>query len=171
MAPPAATDRSADCSTQREAYQLIRTGSGNAAFRELVTDLDKDLAIRDGDDHAFYAQFNKIDHIKNVIVVMDGPTPVGCGAFKAFAEDAAEIKRMYVPPSHRQKGIASLVLHELERWAHELGYTRCVLETGQMQPEAIALYTKRGYHSIPNYGQYIGVESSVCFAKRLGSPH
>ncbi len=161
------TDRPQDATTQRGAYQLIRTDSVDAAFRELVAELDKDLAIRDGDDHAFFAQFNKVDHIKHVIVVMDGPTPVGCGAFKPFDADAVEIKRMYVPPSRRQKGIASLVLHGLESWARELGHTRCVLETGQMQPEAIALYSKRGYRVIPNYGQYVGVESSVCFEKRL----
>lgn len=145
----------------------MRTDSGDAAFRALVTELDKDLAIRDGDDHSFFAQYNKIASIKHVVVVMDGPTPVGCGAFKPFEPDAVEIKRMYVPPSHRQKGIASLVLRELERWADELNHKRCVLETGEKQPEAIALYAKWGYLVIPNYGQYVGVESSVCFEKRL----
>ncbi len=59
------------------------------------------------------------------------------------------------------------MLGELERWAQQLGYQRCVLETGKKQPEAIALYTRRGYHLIPNYGQYVGVESSVCFEKRF----
>jgi putative acetyltransferase len=146
---------------------MHRTDAGNAAFRELVTELDKDLAIRDGNDHAFFAQFNGLDSIKHAVVVLDGEVPLGCGAFKPFDADAVEIKRMYVPPAHRQKGIASVVLGELERWARELGHTRCVLETGKKQPEAIALYTKRGYRIIPNYGQYIGVESSVCFEKEL----
>ncbi len=152
---------------ERRNPQLIRTDASDPAFRELVAELDKDLAIRDGSEHAFFAQFNKLDNIRHVVVVMDGQVAVGCGAFKPFDEDAVEIKRMYVPPTQRQKGIASLVLGELERWAQQLGYQRCVLETGKKQPEAIALYTRRGYHLIPNYGQYVGVESSVCFEKRF----
>ncbi|MCC7501141.1 MAG: GNAT family N-acetyltransferase [Flavobacteriales bacterium] len=152
---------------ERGSYQLIRTDSTDPAFRELVAELDKDLAIRDGSEHAFFAQFNKLNDIRHVVVVLDGSAPIGCGAFKPFDGSAVEIKRMYVPPTHRQKGIASAVLGTLERWAHELGYGRCVLETGTKQPEAIALYRKCGYHLIPNYGQYAGVESSMCFEKVL----
>lgn len=88
---------------------------------------------------------------------------------KAFDLDAVEIKRMFTAPANRQRGIGSLVLQELERWASELGYSLCVLETGEKQPEAIALYTRSGYRVIPNYGQYIGMESSVCFEKRIGN--
>jgi GNAT superfamily N-acetyltransferase len=76
-----------------------------------------------------------------------------------------EVKRMYVPLEHRSQGIASLVLQELENWAKELGYKKCILETGKKQPEAIRLYEKCGYKSIPNYGQYAGVENSVCYEK------
>lgn len=148
-------------------YRVERTDASNAAFRELVISLDQDLAIRDGKDHAFFAQFNTLHDIKHCVVLWSGEEPVGCGAFKPYANDAVEIKRMYVPPPHRNKGIASLVLRESEHWAHELGYRRCVLETGKKQPEAIALYTKCGYHLIPNYGQYADVANSVCFEKAL----
>lgn len=147
--------------------RTVRTDASDQAFRALVRELDKDLAIRDGEDHPFYDQFNKLHDIKQAVVVLNGTEPVGCGAFKPFTSDTVEIKRMYVPPGHRKKGIASLVLRELERWAHELGYQRGVLETGVKQPEAIALYTKCGYRIIPNYGQYAGVETSVCFEKAL----
>lgn len=74
---------------------------------------------------------------------------------------------MFTPPEHRGKGIAVKVLAELEKWAAELGYKKCILETGKAQPEAIALYTKCGYEIIPNYGQYAGVENSVCFEKSV----
>ena len=148
-------------------YRVERTDATHAAFHKLVMALDEDLAIRDGKDHAFFARFNKLHDIKHCVVLWNGEEPVGCGAFKPYADDAVEIKRMYVPPAHRHKGIASLVLRELEHWAHELGFGRCVLETGKKQPEAIALYTKCGYHLIPNYGQYADVVSSVCFEKRL----
>ena len=74
---------------------------------------------------------------------------------------------MFVDPSQRGKGIASLVLNELEAWAVSLSCNKCVLETGRDQPDAVALYEKNGYQLIPNYGQYIGVENSLCFEKKL----
>ncbi len=78
-----------------------------------------------------------------------------------------EIKRMYTVVERRGKGIASEVLRELEIWAAELSCHTCILETGRRQPEAIALYEKSGYTQIPNYGQYAGVENSVCFQKKI----
>lgn len=146
---------------------LIRTTSDNADFVSLVQLLDADLAKRDGEDHSFYAQFNTITVIKHVIVAYEHEKPVGCGAIKEQAADAMEVKRMYVLPETRKSGIASQVLRELEKWAAELGYPKCVLETGKRQPEAIALYTKCGYTVIPNYGQYTGIANSVCFEKRV----
>jgi putative acetyltransferase len=146
---------------------LIRTNSDNTDFKGLVTLLDKDLAIRDGDEHAFYAQFNKIDTIKEVVVAYQNEIPVGCGAIKPFSETTAEIKRMFVHPENRKQGIAAKVLNELENWAKSLGFFECVLETGKKQPEAITLYQKVGYHITENYGQYIGVENSICMVKTL----
>jgi putative acetyltransferase len=147
--------------------QFIRTNSDNKDFQKLVEALDTDLKIRDGEDNAFYAQFNKITTIKYAIVAYDGDLPMGCGAIKQYADDTMEVKRMYVLPEKRGHGIASSVLGELEIWAKELNYTRCILETGQKQPEAIALYKKEGYQIIPNYGQYEGIANSVCFEKIL----
>lgn len=144
-----------------------RTTAGNPDFLLLVKDLDADLARRDGDDHAFYATLNTTDTLRNVIVAYAGEQPIGCGAFRPFADDAVEIKRMFVPPALRGKGIASGVLSALEAWASELGYRRCVLETGKRQPEAIALYLKHGYAIIPNYGKYADMENSVCFEKKI----
>jgi putative acetyltransferase len=74
---------------------------------------------------------------------------------------------MYTEPAKRGKGIAARVLSELEKWAAELSYQKCILETGIRQPEAISLYTKSGYKRIPNYGKYLNVENSVCFEKEL----
>ncbi|MBO9612633.1 MAG: GNAT family N-acetyltransferase [Dyadobacter sp.] len=147
---------------------LRRTDSDDPDFKALVQLLDRDLAERDGADHGFYAQFNKIDKIRQAVVCYENGLPVGCGAIKAFDDQAMEVKRMYVAPNGRKKGIATRVLSELETWAHELGYAQCVLETGKRQPEAIALYEKNGYARTENYGQYAGVENSVCFAKMLG---
>lgn len=147
--------------------RLLRSDSSHPDFRTMVQLLDQDLAIRDGADHGFYAQFNKIDAIQHCIIAYYDEQAVGCGAIKAFGTDAMEVKRMYVAPASRGKSIALKILSELETWAKELGKSKTVLETGQKQPEAIALYFKAGYLRIPNYGQYIGIENSLCFEKIL----
>ncbi len=146
---------------------LIRTTSDNEDFQMLVKQLDSDLKIRDGDEHDFYHQFNKIDRIKHVVVAYEHDESVGCGAMKQYEDDSMEVKRMFVPAQHRGKGIATQILTALESWAKELSFKKCVLETGKKQPEAIALYLKNGYKIIPNYGQYEGVENSVCFEKMM----
>ena len=146
---------------------LTRTDSNNKDFIELVKQLDAYLAEIDGKDHSFYAQFNKIGKIKYVIVAYENEIAVGCGGMKEYSNDSVEVKRMYVPASMRGKGIASSVLSELEAWAKELNYKKCVLETGKRQPEAISLYKKNGYQKISNFGQYKNVDNSVCFEKEL----
>jgi putative acetyltransferase len=145
----------------------LRTDSTHPEFIQLVKLLDADLALRDGADHAFYSQFNKIDTIKNAIVAFDGDRTVGCGAIKEFDSTTMEVKRMFTLADYRGRGVAQKVLMELEKWALELGYVRCVLETGKRQPEAIALYTRAGYQITENYGQYKGMDNSVCFEKLL----
>ncbi len=147
--------------------RLIRTDSSNSDFKKLVEQLDAYLAKIDGDEHGFYAQFNTIDALKHVVIAYEKGLPVSCGAIKQAGSDNMEVKRMYTLPEHRGKGIATKVLFILEQWAKELSFAQCVLETGKRQPEAIRLYEKNGYKLIPNYGQYIGIENSVCFGKRL----
>lgn len=147
--------------------KLLRTESTHPDFIELVKALDLDLAQRDGDDHSFYAQFNNIDVLNHCVVAFLDQVAVACGAFKTFGSNSVEIKRMYTLPNYRGKGLASIVLTELEEWAFELGYQYTVLETGKKQPEAIHLYTKNGYNATANYGPYQGIENSICFKKQL----
>jgi putative acetyltransferase len=147
--------------------KLIRTNSNNTHFQELVKALDLDLRIRDGEDHTFFAQFNKIDMIKYVVVAYENEIAIACGAIKEYEKKVMEVKRMYVKEEKRGKGVASIVLQELEKWCIELNYEKCILETGLAQPEAIRLYTKNNYQRIPNYGQYEQVVTSVCFEKLL----
>lgn len=149
--------------------RIIRTTSEHPDFRKLVSELDQALAVINGDSNDFFAQYNKIDLIQHVVVAYHNDLPAGCGAFKPFDEQSVEIKRMYVSPVLRRSGVAQLVLSELEKWAQELGYTRCVLETGKTMTAANALYEKCGYGVIENYGQYVGVESSCCYARDLRS--
>ncbi len=145
--------------------KVKRTDSDDADFLGLVELLDKELHERDGDDHAFYTQFNKPFGLDGVVVAYLESEPVGCGAFKRYSEQAAEIKRMFVKFESRGRRIGAEILGSLEAWAGERGFTECILETGLKQPEAIALYKRSGYGVIPNYGQYIGVENSVCMRK------
>lgn len=146
---------------------LRRTSSENSDFIQLIKLLDADLAIRDGEDHAFYAQFNTLDHIKNVEIAYGNSSAIGCGAIKMYNHETMEVKRMFTRQENRQEGVGSMILGELEQWTKELGFKRCILETGLQQPEAIALYKKNNYLQIENYGPYIGVENSVCFEKLL----
>ncbi|NQY05788.1 MAG: GNAT family N-acetyltransferase [Flavobacteriaceae bacterium] len=149
------------------AIKIIRTDSSHEDFIQLVALLDADLAMRDGDEHEYYHQFNNIDVLKYTVVVYCDDHAIGCGAIKQFQTNSVEVKRMFTKPESRGKGIATQILLELEQWAKELGFQKSVLETGKRQPEAIALYTKNNYQIIPNYGQYIGIDNSLCFEKEL----
>ena len=122
--------------------KILRTTSENLDFQKLVKQLDAYLAIMDGDEHSFYDQYNKIDLLKNCIVIFEDETAVACGAIKAFDEQSMEIKRMFTLPEMRGKGIASKILNQLENWTKELGFSKTILETGIKQTEAIALYEK-----------------------------
>jgi putative acetyltransferase len=144
---------------------FIRTDAENPDFQNLVSLLDEDLRIRDGDEHAFYAPFNTISSIRNAVVCYVDDKAIGCGAFKKYDDEKAEIKRMFVLPEYRGHGIGLNILKELELWAASLHYTTCILETGKKQQEAISLYQKAGYTIMPNYGQYQHIENSICLMK------
>jgi len=147
--------------------KLLRTDASDQKFIQLVALLDIELAGRDGEEHSFYDQFNHIDNLKHVVLLKKANVVIGCGAIKKINQEAVEVKRMFVLKEERRRGFAGTILSELEKWALELGYTSCLLETGKRQPEAILLYERKGYQSIPNYDQYAGVENSICFEKRL----
>ena len=144
--------------------QLIRTNSENPDFKKLSALFDTYLVDIDGEEKDFFAFYNNVQ-LDTVLVVYENSEVLGCGAFKKFDEHTAEIKRMFVHPNHRNKGIARFVLKELELWASDFGFTSFILETSPKLTSAIALYEKTGYQLIPNYGQYIGVENSICMKK------
>ncbi|WP_428328148.1 GNAT family N-acetyltransferase [Mucilaginibacter sp.] len=147
---------------------LIRTDSENVDFIALVALLDKDLLDRNGDQQDFYGQFNKLDQIKNVVLAYIGNIPAGCGAFKQYDTHTLEIKRMFVADAYRGRGVAKAIINELETWARELNYNTSVLETSKAQLEAIGLYLKHGFEITENYGQYKGIENSLCMRKAIG---
>jgi|GEM_PF-549114 len=146
---------------------LQKTSSDNPDFIALVKLLDEELRAEYQQLHDFYKQFNKIDKLNNVVVAYLNDIPVACGAIKKYDDNTAEVKRMFVKTEFRGQKIASKVLELLELWAAELGFEHCLLETGIRQQSALELYKKSGYVIIPNYGQYTGVESSICMMKSL----
>lgn len=145
--------------------ELIRTNGTDKDFHSLVEHLDRYLSGINGEQDAFFSSHNKLHDIHHVVLFYDDDKPVACGAFKKYDEESAEIKRMFVLPEYRGKGIASIVLAELENWAAEEGFQFTVLETAKTMEPAVNLYKKLGYTFIPNYGQYIGVDLSVCMRK------
>jgi putative acetyltransferase len=147
--------------------RIIRTDNNNLDFQALITELDAYLKITDGEDHEFYNQFNSLKKINNVVVAYQNEQAIGCGAFRKFDANTVEIKRMYVKVTYRGSGVANTVLSSLEQWASEEGFTKCILETGNRQIDAIKFYKKSGYRSIPNYGQYAQMEESNCFEKLI----
>ena len=147
--------------------KLIRTTSDDPDFRKMVDALDEDLYQRNGEGQKQYQQFNQIDHIKHAIVIYLEGKPVGCGCFKRFDDQTVEMKRMFVQIEMRSKQLAARMLQELEKWAVEEGNSAAVLETGHKQVEAVRLYNVAGYTLTKNYGQYIGMEESICYRKEL----
>lgn len=143
-----------------------KTTSDNRDFKHLTKLFDEYLVDIDGDEKDFFAQYNQI-YLEHVIIYYENEMALGCGAFKEYEPKVAEIKRMFVLPEQRGKGIAVSILNELEVWAAFLGFKFTLLETSIRLESAIALYKKSGYEVIPNYGQYVGVESSICMKKNL----
>jgi GNAT superfamily N-acetyltransferase len=146
--------------------KTIRTNSENKDFIKLIKELDAYLKITDEEEHDFYNQFNSTAFLKEVVVMYVAEIAVGCGAIKKFDNGTVEVKRMFVSLDNRGTGVAQKILQELETCAKDLAYKKGILETGVRQVEAIKFYKKSEYKIIPNYGQYQGMENSICFEKR-----
>ncbi|MFZ6010045.1 MAG: GNAT family N-acetyltransferase [Bacteroidota bacterium] len=147
--------------------RLIRTSSDHGDFTNLVRRLDAELWERYEELQAQYARHNKVEKNNTVVLAYADNLPSGCGCFKKYNDDTVEVKRMFVAHDHRGKGIAGLILKELECWAKELGYSKVILETGLKQPEAIGLYKKAGFVVTENYEPYVNMKESVCMQKFL----
>jgi GNAT superfamily N-acetyltransferase len=147
--------------------KLLRTKSSNPDFQLLIQALDEDLYKRNGEGQLIYRQYNQVDHINHVVLIYVDGKPVGCGCFKKFDDQTVEMKRMFVLSEMRGKKLAAKLLQELEQWAIEEGNSKAILETGLRQVEAIRLYSVAGYILTENYGQYIGMEDSICYRKEL----
>lgn len=148
--------------------KIGRTSPKSTDFHKLVEMLDKDLWTRYPETQQQYETHNKIALDARVILAYEADKAVGCGCFRETDDPGiVEIKRMYVMEEARGKGIAKLILKELEAWALEEGKKGAILETGTRQPEAVSLYSKLGYKKISKYGPYVNLEESICMGKDL----
>lgn len=141
-----------------ELQELVQAQQAELAERYGEEDVDDEVSTRP---------------LEAAVLVRHEGVAVACGALRdpntAFGEGVGELKRMYVVPEHRRKGLSRIVLRELEKIAVERGVRRLVLETGIKQPEAIGLYVSEGYLLIDSYPPYEDEEDSRCFAKTLTS--
>jgi GNAT superfamily N-acetyltransferase len=138
--------------------------------RRLIAALDEHLAGRYPPEQRFGPNLKPAQIAAGlgtfVIARLDGRA-VACGALRKLDDESAEVKRMYVAPEVRGKGVARKVLEHLESVGRELGVQRLVLETGIYQAEAIGLYHKAGFEPVRCWGEYAESVTSVCFEKRI----
>jgi GNAT superfamily N-acetyltransferase len=149
--------------------EFQRVPYGSAVARRLISEVLADLARRyggNGDDTPVAPEQFEPPLGAFLVAYRDGE-PVGCGGWRTGPGGAAEIKRMYVVPAARGQGIALALLRALEDSAREAGLTRAILETGVLQPEAIALYGKAGYERIPDFGHYRDEPGVRSFGREL----
>ena len=148
---------------------FVFTDGCNQDFVALCQLLDDNLNELAGgeENRKQYIQYNALKDIHDVVIAYDGNVPVGCAAFKLFADKIAEVKRVFVKKEYRGKGVAKELIVLLEKRAKEKDFSYLVLETGRALLEANALYQRLGYSLIENYGQYKGLAASVCMKKEL----
>lgn len=174
--------------------EFVRTDGKNKDFMENCRLLDMDLDRRGGKriKRDKYSEYNKLDDIKEAIIIYEDGKLAGGGAIRKYyadrypgggyyegaergkhavwevsAENTVELKRIFVHPDYQGRGIGTELVSFLMEWARELGYRRMILETGELLAESCAVYQKLGFEVIPNYGPYADMPESLCMAREL----
>jgi GNAT superfamily N-acetyltransferase len=142
----------------------------SADAQRLISALDAHLASRYSAEQRFGPNLRPqqiAPGLGTFVIARDEGRAVGCGALRRLDETSAEVKRMYVEPELRGRGIAKLILDHLEAAALVMGIHRLVLETGIYQAEAIGLYRRMGFDPVRCWGEYADALTSVCFEKGI----
>jgi GNAT superfamily N-acetyltransferase len=150
--------------------QTVVTAFDHPDAVKLIAEVQQEYVVRYGDEDATPLDPAEFAPPRGLFLVayVDG-TPAACGGWRAHETDV-ELKRMYVSPAFRGRGLARAILAELERTAGEAGYHRVILETGQRQPEALALYRSAGYEPVPSFGYYADAPEAVHLGKAVACP-
>ncbi|MFE6867347.1 GNAT family N-acetyltransferase [Kitasatospora sp. NPDC057692] len=161
--------------TQGDGIEIRITGFGHPDAQLLAAEVQQEYVRRYGEADLTELHPEHFDPPAGLFLVayLDG-VPVACGGWRAkraapfgIRDTDAELKRMFVRPQARGRGLARVVLRHLERTAAEAGRTRFILETGTEQPEAVALYASEGYAAIEKFGLYREHEQSICLGKEF----
>ena len=145
------------------------TDGGNEDFKKfyLLTEEYYSKIVGGKDNRLGFMPYNLSDSIGDVIIAYDSGKAVACAGLKGYSRSDAEIKRVWVQPEYRGKGIATKLMVAVEEKARCMGFERAILQTREIMTDAVALYEKLGYSRIENYPPYDKLDGAVCFAKRL----
>jgi putative acetyltransferase len=141
----------------------------SAEARALITALNAEVRAIYPEENAnhFRLDDEEVAPGRGAFVIAYDDAPVGCGAVRVIEAGTAEVKRMYVAPAARGRGVGAAVLAALEQEARALGATRLVLETGDRLAAAVALYRRAGFTEISPFGEYAGNRHSLCLEKAI----
>ncbi len=155
-------------SGDRGPVRLRAVGYADPVAQHLVERVQQEYVVRYGGRDAASVDPAEFSPPLGLFLVaeVDG-RPAGCGGWRSCGDGVAEVKRMYVEPAFRRRGVAALVLTELERTAAAAGHRQLVLNSGARQPEALALYDRAGYTPVPGYGVYADAPDAVFLGKAL----
>jgi len=145
--------------------EFVTPSSGD--FRMLAAKLDAYYFTLVGDIQLQYAEPNRPENMTALAVVYDGETPIACGAWKAVDGDTAEIKRIYVEPEYRRKGVATALIRALEASIAVSTRRKLILETAVDTTGSHQLYLSLGYQIRNYYGSPAGAENCLCFEKEI----
>ena len=151
------------------ALRFTWTDGNDKVFRDfyLITEAYYSRIVGGEENRRQFIPYNLSSAVEDVLLVYRNGTPVGCAGLKRYSDADAEVKRLWVEPAFRGKGIATMLMDRVEERAKAQGYRRVILQTRPIMPDAVALYEKRGYRLIPNYPPYDRLDGAVCYAKAL----
>lgn len=149
--------------------RFLQSDGSNSDFVELCHELDIFLnkLVGGEENRAEYIPYNQLADIHDVILAYDHNIPIGCAAFRKYNIECAEVKRVFLKPDYRGRGISKKLMAKLENAAKTKGYRYLILESGEPLVAAMALYKKIGYKIIPNYAPYTDMPASICMKKKL----
>lgn len=148
-------------------FTYHRSNSDHPHFKQLIKVFDAELTADYGALQTEYDELNIFPEPINMVLLYDNNTPIGCGGFKPYNATSAEVKRVYLLHEYRNKGLGKGIMLEIEKWVADEGFADIILETGDLQHQAIALYKHMGYHETDKYEPYVNSPASVCFKKNL----
>lgn len=147
--------------------ELVPVAFDDPRAAVLLADFGAEMDVRYPGSSASRASGHDFDPPGTFLLALDDAAPVGCAGLRAHGPREGEVKRLWVAPSARGRGLARTLLAALVVHARAQGWARLVLETGLAQPEAIALYESEGWQPVPPYGQYRDDPRCRCFALDL----